>query len=64
MRNNIGKAHYQQMLFYSERYSKHGEHYGNHAQFVKRHEQIVKFINEAIARIDAHAALNGKERTP
>jgi hypothetical protein len=55
MRNNIARAHYQQLLTYAEHAHDEGWYYGPKGQFEKRHEQIMRFLNEAILKIDERA---------
>ena len=55
MRNNIGLTHYQQLLFYIERWAETGEYYGDKKLFLKRHECIMKFVQEAITKLESKA---------
>ena len=53
MKNNIGRAHYEQLLSYAKERENDGWFYGNRSHFEKRHAQIVAFLEEAIERLDA-----------
>ena len=63
MRNNIGLAHYRQMLNYALAEGESGGYYGNRAQYEKRHDQIVAFLQEAIERLDAKQKAKAIEKT-
>lgn len=61
VKNNIGLAHYYQMLHYAKAAEEHGCYYGNKTHFQKRHDHIISFLNEAIDKLEAKKQRKDKE---
>ena len=63
MKNNIGHAHYEQLLSYAKERERERWYYGSYSQFEKRHAHIVAFLEEAIERLDAKQKAKAIEKT-
>lgn len=63
MKNNIGRAHYEQLLAYAKDREHSLWYYGSKTHFEKRHAQIVAFLEEAIEKLDAKQQAKAIEKT-